>query len=667
MSKSPAPASNDSVQELLALLQLMRPTERPTKPCKSITEAVLRSDAEVIKQFLAMGADVNHRPGAMATPLQAAALWGKLELANLLLEAGAKDIGSAIAGAAERGHIPVLRRLLEEKWDPGKEGFPALKAAAYNNQAEAVKLLLEKGVRMDSENYYAIGEAARNGAIDVLKIFFAAGLKPENAADALRKAAASPLCFVSVKFLVDAGVNPAEHPHYWLDYAGVRQEKPFLPADAAEEQNKTEVADFLRGKPIDIEALLAKEGKRRVEWEESSKPGQLDAAFREEREKKTAHLLRGAARADAVQRAIATIRQPGIKPHLNEPDAKGNTALGLAAENGDADIVEALLEAGADPNQGDGRNQEVPLYLAASNDHPRVVEKLLRAGADLKREDNNIGYAALTEAADWGDVGMVKMLLDAGADPRIKGENSRRSPMLVDPGLQKDAIHALLREAVKNRAGGKPEKGQGLSFTSKKDPANPATARGVQDFRKYYHSSDADWSVLFARAPIEKVSEAYADIAKAVRWEKDIAKKKVDPAGQFVYLLQLKDSDWTILYRALGYCVEVETEASELSKRLNTRVYTYLANDTSGGEGYELFENGQSIERADDCDGITFESQLRKQPKFDLKTFPDPVFADDGIYLPCCIPETDGYDIKLILKRLEPTSVARADFISLQD
>lgn len=664
MSQPPASASNDSVQELLSLLQLMRPAERLKKPCKSLTEAVMNNDVEMAKQFLAFGANVDERLGALPLPVQAAAQRGNLEFVNLLLEAGAKNIGSALASAAEHGHIPILRRLLEERWDPEKEGAKALRDAAYHNQAEAVKLLLEKGVRIDPDRYYVVGEAARNAAIDVLKVFFAAGLKSENAGDALRKAAVAPLCFASVKFLVDAGVNPAEHPHYWLDYAGERQEKAFLPADAAAAENKMEVADFLRGKPIDVEALLTREAKRRAEWEASS---DLEAALREDREKKTAHLLRGAARAEAVQRAIAIVRKPDIKPHLNDRDAKGNTALGLAAANGDADIVEALLEAGADLNQGDGRNEEPPLYLAAANGRTRVVEKLLHAGAALKREDNNVGYAALTEAADWGDIEMVRMLLDAGADPRIKGEDSRHSPMLVDPGLQKFAIQALLRAAVKKRAGGKPEKGQGLSFMGKKNPVNPATARGVHDFQKYYQSADAGWSVVFARAPLEKVAQAFADMTKAVRWEKDIAKKKVEPARQFVYLLQLKDNDWTILLRELGRCLEIENEGRELSKRLNARVYTYMAEGTSGAEDYQLFENGDPIERATSCEGITFESKVRQQPKFDEDTFPDPVFADDGIYLPCCCPETDGYDIKLILKRLEPASVARADFVSLLD
>lgn len=662
MSKSPAPAGKDSLQDLFSLLQLMRPPERPEKPSKSLTDAILKDDAELLKKFLALGADVNERPGRLGAPVRTAAYRGNLELVNLLLDAGAKDIGDALAGAAERGHVAIVERLLQERWDPETDGLTALRKAAYHNQAEAVKLLLDKGVRMDADRYGVVGEAARNAAVDVLKVFFAAGLKPANAGEALRTAASSPLCFASVRFLVEAGVNPGEHPHYWLNYEGERQEKPFLPADAAEEENKIEVADFLRGKPIDVEALLAKEAKRRAD----NASGDLEAAFREEREKKTAHLLRGAARADAVQRAISMIRHPNMKPHLNKADAHGNTALCLAAANGDADIVDALLEAGADPNQCDGGNETPPIYHAAENGRTRVVERLLRAGAEPNSK-SKLGRAALIQAVDWADAEMVGMLLDAGADPKVKEHYSGLTPMLVSPGLQSFEIRTLLREAVKKRAGGKPEKGQGLSFVGKKNPVNPATARGVQDFRKFYYDSHPEWAVMFARAPIEKVSQAYADIVKSARWEKDIAKKKIEPARKFVYLLQLKDSDWTILLRALGFCLEIQNETRELSKKLNARVYTYMAEDTSGAEGYELFEKGESMETAIHCDGMKFESKLRKQPKFDKKIFPDPIFADDGIYLPCCHVEDDGYGIKLVLKRIDPAGVARADFVSLPE
>jgi hypothetical protein len=92
-----------------------------------------------------------------------------------------------------------------------------------------------------------------------------------------------------------------------------------------------------------------------------------------------------------------------------------------------------------------------------------------------------------------------------------------------------------------------------------------------------------------------------------------------------------------------------------------------MAEDKSGAEAYDLFEKGELAEKAIQCGEITFESRLRPKPQFDADKFPDPVFADENIYLPVCYPENDGYNIKLVLKGLESSQVARADFIGLEE
>jgi ankyrin repeat protein len=649
------------LEELHSLLQLMKPVNPKGKPCKYLAAAVCDANPNLVKEFLDAGADVNQAL-RIGSPVLVAAQHGKLDHLDLLLKAGAKDIPGALERAAREGQIAAMRRLFEEPLDPEKHGAKALATAAYHNQLEAVKLLVEKGVPIGANRHHAVSEAARNASMDVLKFFFASGVKPEHAGHALRAAAGSPLCFVSVKFLVEAGVDPTNHPHYSFNSVWDPLDKPELPADVAAEQNKPEVADYLRGKQIDVEALLAREEERR----KSSESNKLDDAFWKQRhEEKTAHLLKGGARADAVKQALALINSPAIKPVINQCIAD-QTALGLAAENGDVEIVEALLKAGADPKLKDGALQTPPIYHAVSNGHAPVAEKLLKAGADPNAKNRN-GEAPLVEAADWGDPEMVRMLLDAGADPKIKNDNSGFTAMSVEPGLQRWVIKEMLREAVKKRAGGKPEKGQGLSFIGKKKVVNLAVTRGVQDFRKFYYDSHPEWSVAFAREEIGKVAKSYHDIVKPVRWEMDIARKKVEPARRFVYLLQLKDSPWTIVLRSLGSCVETDKEMKELSKQLDTRVYTFMAEDKSGAEAYDLFEKGDLAEKAIQCGEITFESRLRHKPQFDADKFPDPVFADENIYLPVCYPENDGYNIKLVLKGLESSQVARADFIGLEE
>ncbi len=658
----PSKKQPDARAELFELLRLLEPTNPKRKACKHLATAVGEGSLDLVKQFLAAGADVNQDWNG--TPLATAAQLGRLDHLELLLKAGAKDIGGAVRKAARDGQVAALRRLMEEEVDLETDGVAALAEAAYHNRLEAVKILVERGVPIKANRYHAVGEAARHASMDVLKFFFSAGVKPENAGFALRMAAGSPLCFVAVKFLVEAGVDPVNHPDYSFNSVGDPLEKPCLPAEVAQEQNKSEVADFLRGKPIDVETLLAREEERRKKWDAMGDLSDL----KELEEKEKAHLLRGEERIKGVRQAIELIRRPEMKSQIDTPGPGGETALGLAAQYGDMEIVAALLTAGADPNLGSSKLKTPPILDAAENGHTGVVEKLLKAGANPDAKDAN-GATPLVEAADWGDPEMVKLMLDAGADAKIKSDNSGFSPMTVEPGLQREAIRNLLREAVKKRSAGKPNKGQGLSFIKRNYDLDPATARGVEDFRKfYYDSSNPEWVVIFVQAPIDIVTKTFAALKKPKRCECDVAKKKVNFAREFVYLLQLKNSAWTIILRALGfYRIEIEKEAQELSKLLGARVYTYEAEDVSGGEGYELFDKGESVEKAIFCDGLKFESRLRSKPAFDEKKFPDPVFADEGIYLPLCYPDDDGFDIKLVVKGLPSGDVARADFMALND
>jgi len=655
--------TDDALEELLELLELLRPPESKSKPPKTLTAAAYHNDMELVKKFLVAGFDVNEK-ARRGSPLGYAVVNGNLALVNLLLEAGARNPGSSLPTAAENGHLAIVRRLFEVGVDFEKDGSPALAIAAYRNQVEAVKLLLEKGVRPEANNFHAVNEAARHASIEVLRLFFGFGIKPEQLGAALRIAACSPLAFKAVKFLVEAGVDPRNHPDYAFDFNGVKKDKPLLPADAAAQHGKTEIADYLNGKPIDEQALLDREETLRKSWDTSG----MGEMLLEDAKQKTAHLLRGAARVEGIRRAIVLAHNQALKPRINDQGRgeRGDTVLGLASANGDVEMVAALLEAGANPTQHD-KSGETPLYHAAANGHTHVVKVLLRAGA----APNHTGCTALIEAADWDDPEMVKMLLDAGANPNIKAD-SGQSFLNVEFGLHAKEIKALLRAAVNKKSGGRAAKDGGLKFVRRKKMIDLAIVFGVQDFRSWYYSSQPEWSVAMVRAPLAEVAHTYAGIVKSSRWETDIAGKQVRSAKRGVFLLQLKDSAWTIILRSLGWLDEegitdIEHEARELSSHLKTRTYTYLADDTSGAEAYQLYESGQLLEKACHCDGFTFESRLRKQPKFNSTLFPDPVFADEEVYLPACYPEDDGLAAKLVVEGLKPGDVARADYIVLSD
>lgn len=89
-------------------------------------------------------------------------------------------------------------------------------------------------------------------------------------------------------------------------------------------------------------------------------------------------------------------------------------ALQGAAEDGHKEVVQILLDAGADPNE----ESRYPLVRAVQKGHKEIVQILLNAGAEIDRDNG----AALDEATRKGNVEIVKMLLDAGADPFVESE-----------------------------------------------------------------------------------------------------------------------------------------------------------------------------------------------------------------------------------------------------
>jgi ankyrin repeat protein len=93
----------------------------------------------------------------------------------------------------------------------------------------------------------------------------------------------------------------------------------------------------------------------------------------------------------------------------------GYTPLLLAAKNGDAAMIETLLKGGADPNQAT-TNGTSPLMFASASGNVAAVQALLAKGADLAAKEVAMGETALMFAAAYGRTDVVKVLLSKGAD-----------------------------------------------------------------------------------------------------------------------------------------------------------------------------------------------------------------------------------------------------------
>lgn len=92
-------------------------------------------------------------------------------------------------------------------------------------------------------------------------------------------------------------------------------------------------------------------------------------------------------------------------------------ALGLieAAVEGHAQIVQLLLEEGANINQRHKYNGETALAIATFNNREKVIEVLLIAGADVNIP-NNDGVTPLMFASAKCSLRVVRHMLKAGAD-----------------------------------------------------------------------------------------------------------------------------------------------------------------------------------------------------------------------------------------------------------
>lgn len=115
------------------------------------------------------------------------------------------------------------------------------------------------------------------------------------------------------------------------------------------------------------------------------------------------------------------LREGGNPDDANVPLADGTLPLIKACQAGRADLVEALIEAGADLGGLDRFGNDA-LWAACYNGDPATISALLKAGIDLNRR-NPGGATALIYAASAGKTAVVAFLLEAGADPLIETED----------------------------------------------------------------------------------------------------------------------------------------------------------------------------------------------------------------------------------------------------
>ena len=130
---------------------------------------------------------------------------------------------------------------------------------------------------------------------------------------------------------------------------------------------------------------------------------------------------------------------------VNATNDYGVTPLSLGCTNGNAAIVDMLLQSGADPNSASPVTGEAVLMTAARTGIVEVVEALLDHRADVNAKELQHGQTALMWAAAEGHTGVVRVLIARGADVRM-GSKAGSTPLLFAARTgDLDLVRFLLR------------------------------------------------------------------------------------------------------------------------------------------------------------------------------------------------------------------------------
>lgn len=368
---------------LIAILALAQPIigqQRDQLGATPLHNAVWAGRADLVKQLIAQGADVNarHTDGG-STPLDFAALRGETTIAALLIHAGARPDIAAMHLAAARDNVEMVRLLLDAGADPNARdasGSAPLDEAAFHGVKEVAALLIARGAEVDRPNPQTgatpLNEAAGSGNAGVAELLLARGANPSRAdssgATPLENAVSARHADV-VKLLLDRDHGPTGRESDLLDDAVLRGDILMVRMLAE------------RGADVDVR-----------------NPG-------------------GAAPLhDAALKGFAEIASVLIAHGANVAarDSYGATPLHDAAVGGNAAVVKLLLDHGADVNARETESGATPLYGAASMGRDEVISLLLAHGAD-PNIPNKSGHGALHAAAENGFTATALWLRKHGA------------------------------------------------------------------------------------------------------------------------------------------------------------------------------------------------------------------------------------------------------------
>jgi ankyrin repeat protein len=148
--------------------------------------------------------------------------------------------------------------------------------------------------------------------------------------------------------------------------------------------------------------------------------------------------------------AVRTLLKNG--EDVNAAQGDGMTALHWAARNGDAELTQMLLYAGANVKATTRLGGYTPLLMAADQGHAAVIAALLSGGADAKAP-NALGTTPLMLAAASGNPQAVTILVENGAEIDAKENTFGQTPLMFAAASNRvEALKALIKAGADLKA-----------------------------------------------------------------------------------------------------------------------------------------------------------------------------------------------------------------------
>jgi ankyrin repeat protein len=411
---------------LLAVTILLSPVAS-NAATSSVADAAMKKDKAAVRTLLKQKSDVNAPQADGATAIHWAVYHDDLEMADLLIAAGA-----AVRVANRHGATPLA-------------------LACINGSARMIERLLEAGADANERGpngETALMMAARTGAADAVSALLTAGADV-NATESLRGTtalmwAASQSHAAIVRLLVDRGAdvgarsNPAALGRTAYLAPTVRQRAAQVVVESAtRESQRARSAGDASNAPATPRPRQDPDNQESFGRRQNNEGGGLTA-------------LVYAAREGDLESARVLL---AADADVNQVTRYGWTALLTAVQNRHYALATFLLEHGADPNIAN-KGGWTPLYLATDNrnieggdypvrpgdlDHLEFIRTLLARGANVNArakdstETRTIftmqwlyedGATPFLRAAQSGDVELMRLLIAHGADPGIPTANN---------------------------------------------------------------------------------------------------------------------------------------------------------------------------------------------------------------------------------------------------